>query len=163
MTAKEAQTLIRYTTWASHKILQAAQALPAEDRQRANGISHESIEGTVNHIFLADRIWFQRMMGSTEPVSWETTWDHVQTAWPELLAKWGEWAGTLTDDDTEKLIEYKLLNGNPGGSLVREIVTHLVNHGTLHRGQVMGMIRQLGVAPPPTDILWFYREQGQKA
>jgi uncharacterized damage-inducible protein DinB len=36
------------------------------------------------------------------------------------------------------------------------VVLHLVNHGTLHRGQVMGMIRQLGIVPPGTDLLHYY-------
>jgi uncharacterized damage-inducible protein DinB len=34
-----------------------------------------------------------------------------------------------------------------------------VNHNSLHRGQVMGMIRQLGIAPPPTDLMMYYRLQ----
>ncbi|MEP7352919.1 MAG: DinB family protein [Acidobacteriota bacterium] len=32
---------------------------------------------------------------------------------------------------------------------------HVVNHATLHRGQVMGMIRQLGIAPPVTDLIFY--------
>jgi len=37
---------------------------------------------------------------------------------------------------------------------------HLVNHGTYHRGQVITMLRQLGVnGPPSTDLIAFYREQ----
>ena len=39
---------------------------------------------------------------------------------------------------------------------VEQIVLHLVNHGTLHRGQVMGMIRQLGIVPPGTDLMHYY-------
>ena len=38
------------------------------------------------------------------------------------------------------------------------LLLHVVNHATLHRGQVMGMIRQLGIAPPATDFLFFYRD-----
>jgi uncharacterized damage-inducible protein DinB len=38
---------------------------------------------------------------------------------------------------------------------------HVVNHATLHRGQVVGMIRQLGVAPPPTDLLFYLMETRQ--
>ena len=158
MTATEARTLIHYTGWASRRILEAVQKLAPEDRQRENGISHRSIEGTVNHIFLADRVWFQRIHGSTEPVVWETTFAEVETAWPALQAKWEAWAEALTDESPGKTVNYKLLNGTPGHSLVSQIVTHVVNHATLHRGQVMGMLRQLGVVPPSTDILGYYRE-----
>jgi uncharacterized damage-inducible protein DinB len=36
---------------------------------------------------------------------------------------------------------------------------HMVNHATMHRGQVVGMLRQLGRTPPVTDLLVFYRER----
>jgi uncharacterized damage-inducible protein DinB len=32
---------------------------------------------------------------------------------------------------------------------------HVVNHATLHRGQVVGMIRQLGLQPPAVDLLYY--------
>ena len=35
---------------------------------------------------------------------------------------------------------------------------HVVNHATLHRGQAMGMLRQMGIEPPHTDLLYYYRE-----
>jgi uncharacterized damage-inducible protein DinB len=40
---------------------------------------------------------------------------------------------------------------------------HVVNHATLHRGQVMGMLRQMGIDPPHTDLMNFYRELAGKA
>jgi uncharacterized damage-inducible protein DinB len=46
---------------------------------------------------------------------------------------------------------------------VEKVVMHLVNHDSLHRGQVMGMIRQLGIAPPPTDLMVYFRESGAVA
>jgi uncharacterized damage-inducible protein DinB len=162
MTADEARTLIQYSGWASKKVLEAVQKLPPEDRDRENGVSHTSIGGTASHIFLADRIWYQRTMASTDPVVWDATFAQTEIEWPALQAKWEAWAQALTDADTDRVIEYKLLNGNPGASQVKQIVTHLVNHATLHRGQIVGMIRQLGIQPPATDILWYYREQGQK-
>ena len=40
-----------------------------------------------------------------------------------------------------------------------QIAVHVVNHATLHRGQIVGMLRQLGVKAPATDILFYYHEQ----
>jgi len=39
-----------------------------------------------------------------------------------------------------------------------EALTRKVNHATLHRGQVMSMLRQLGVKPPATDLIFYYRD-----
>jgi uncharacterized damage-inducible protein DinB len=38
-------------------------------------------------------------------------------------------------------------------------VVHVVNHATLHRGQIVGMLRQLGMKAPATDVLFYYYEQ----
>ena len=40
---------------------------------------------------------------------------------------------------------------------------HVVNQGTLHRGEIVGMLRQLGVNPPATDIVFYYYEQAAAA
>jgi uncharacterized damage-inducible protein DinB len=50
------------------------------------------------------------------------------------------------------------MDGTPFESPVWQIVSHVVNHATLHRGQVVAMLRQLGAKPPATDLIFYYRE-----
>ena len=73
MTANEARTLIRYSGWASRKVLSAALQLTMEELERPNGVSHGSIAGTVAHIYLADRVWQERMSGSNAPLVWDAS------------------------------------------------------------------------------------------
>jgi len=40
-----------------------------------------------------------------------------------------------------------------------QIMQHVVNHGTYHRGQVIAMLRQLGAKGVATDLIAFYRER----
>jgi uncharacterized damage-inducible protein DinB len=75
-----------------------------------------------------------------------------------LQRKWEAWADGLADRDLERVIDYKMMNGTPGSTPLWQIVLHVVNHATLHRGQAMGMLRQMGVAPPHTDLIYYYRE-----
>ena len=65
---------------------------------------------------------------------------------------------SLTDQDLDRTITFKMLNGNPAEAPLTHVVLHVVNHATLHRGQVVAMIRQLGVKPPATDLIGYYRE-----
>ena len=51
-----------------------------------------------------------------------------------------------------------MLDGTPFESSLKQVVLHVVNHATLHRGQVMGLFRQAGVKPPATDLIFYYRE-----
>jgi uncharacterized damage-inducible protein DinB len=45
-------------------------------------------------------------------------------------------------------------------SAVDEILFHVVNHGTFHRGQMITMLRELGYTSfPSQDLIAFTREQ----
>lgn len=158
MTANEARRLIRYSGWASRKVLTAALQLTMEELERPNAISHGSIAGTLAHIYLADRVWQERITQSGKPVVWDASLAEAETAWPEIQQAWEAWSDALQDGDLEKSVPYKSIAGNPAENTAAEIITHVVNHATLHRGQVVGMIRQLGVQPPATDFIYYLRE-----
>lgn len=161
MTAQEARLHIRYSGWASCKLLEAAGGLTEERRTRPMNVSHESLQRTLAHIYHADLAWYARTVDSSvAPPKWDDlpSMKSLNTDWPELQRKWEAWADSVSDADLARVAEYKLSNGSPGETPVWQIVNHLVNHATLHRGQVVAMMRQLGAKPPATDILWYYRE-----
>jgi len=59
------------------------------------------------------------------------------------------------------VIEYRLLNGTPGATPFWQMLQHVVNHGSYHRGQVTTLLRQLGAPPPESlDLFTFYRQRG---
>lgn len=161
MTAEEIRLHICYSGWASRKLLDAALALSEEEQRREFGVSHKSLIGTLEHIFFADRIWFARMVdprvvqGAFAEFS---PGDTLVTEWPRIQQRWEVWASALTHQDIARTIEYKDIKGNPYRTPVWQIVLHVVNHATLHRGQAMSLLRQLGVAAPPTDLIFYYRE-----
>ena len=62
--------------------------------------------------------------------------------------------------DVERSIEYRRPNGSMGSSPIAQMIQHLVNHGSYHRGQVTTMLRQLGVGPPDSmDLITYFGEQ----
>jgi uncharacterized damage-inducible protein DinB len=156
MTADEARLHLRYSTWASRLLLEAALQLDPEKLRREMSVSHKNVHDTLAHIYMADRIWLHRILGA-QPASTE---EALESAWPGVQDRWREWSDGLTDADLLRTVSYKSLKGEPFESPVWQIVLHVVNHGTLHRGQVMAMLRQLDVAPPPTDLIFFYRTLG---
>jgi uncharacterized damage-inducible protein DinB len=155
MTASVAQLHFRYTHWASRRLLDAIANLSPEDLERPNGISHGSILGTLAHVQWADWIWYTRVVGPMEKPG--GTLAALQTEWPELQRRWEAWADSASDADLQRDLTYKLMNGTEITSPIWQIVLHVVNHGTLHRGQVAGMLRQLNIAPPNTDMIGYYR------
>jgi len=162
MTAKEARTHIGYSGWASRKVLDAALALSPQDRARPMSVSHESIAKTLTHIYFGDAIWYSRIADPGYPVPSHDalpSLDFVAEEWPRLQTKWESWADSATDADIARQVAFKSRFVGNAGLPAWQIVMHVVNHGTLHRGQIVGMLRQLGAEPPPTDIMFYYYEQ----
>jgi uncharacterized damage-inducible protein DinB len=155
MTAAELRTHLRYSTWASRRLLDAVLKLDPEQQTRDLGSSHKGLLDTLSHIQFGDRIWLTRIQG--EP--YQPPSDPIHIDWPRTHTAWEQWSDSLADADVTRMVAYRDMKGNPYETPVWQICLHVVNHATLHRGQVMAMLRQLGVPPPPTDLIFYYREQ----
>lgn len=162
MTAQEARTHIRYSGWASRKVLDAALALSPADRAKPMGVSHESIAKTLTHIYFGDAIWYSRIADPSYPVPAHDalpSLDFVVEEWPLLQGRWEAWADAASDPDIARQVPFKSRFVGDAGLPAWQIVMHVVNHATLHRGQIVAMLRQLGAKPPSTDIVFYYFEQ----
>jgi uncharacterized damage-inducible protein DinB len=166
MTTAEIQTHIRYTGWASRRVLDTALALSPEDQAKPMRVSHESILGTLGHIHLADRIWYKRVVEPDMemlPIAELSTIEALTGAWKDLQDRWESWADSAAASDLDRVVIYTMRDGSPGQTPAYQLVLHVVNHATLHRGQVVGMLRQLGVTPPNTDLFFDLRERAAAA
>lgn len=157
MTSAEASLHLRYSAWASRKLVEAVRTIPVADFEKPVRISHGSLLGTLSHILWADWLWFTRVVEPLEQPA--RTREALETVWPELQDKWISWAERASETEMNRVVEYRsILDGQMARTPAWQIVMHLVNHATLHRGQVMGMLRQMAIAPPHTDLMVFYRE-----
>ena len=156
MTAADVRLHLRYSAWASKKLLDAVREMPIEAAEQNTGVSHGSLLGTLSHILMADWIWSTRVIEPMERPP--ATLEALETIWPQVLDKWIAWADALSDSDVERVISYHAMDGTPFQTPLWQIALHVVNHATLHRGQVMAMLRQAGVKPPGTDLIYYYRE-----
>ena len=153
------QEHIRYSKWSSGQLVHAASKLTSEELVKDFKTSDRSVLGTLVHTFAADRIWLWRVEGKVPEVFFDPDRDMrlevLQNDWPALYDRWYETLARLSPDT---IINYKDLKGNAHNSSVQQIVLHLVNHGTHHRGQVSGFLRAMGHTPPVIDLIRFYRE-----
>ena len=152
---------LRYNQWATARLLEAAKPLTNEEFKRDLRSSHGSVHGTLVHIYQADQIWFARLMGhETGLLSAYQPPDDLeafQQDWLGIHELYLEWSDDLTPDGWTQEIGYRNTKGEPFRTPAWQIVLHVVNHATYHRGQVAGMLRQLGHAPPGTDLITYYR------
>lgn len=153
-------THLDYTLWASSKLLDAASRLTPHQISLDLKVSHTSVLTTLQHIYYADRTWLARLTGQqihfADPDPGPSL-DDLKEAWPPVIAALRAYVASATD------LEFNLtatrLNGATFTCARWKIILHVVNHATLHRGQVMAMLRQLGQVPPATDLFYFYLQQ----
>ena len=163
MTHADLMRLVEFNYWARDRVLAAVGALSAEQYTRDLGNSFRSVRDTLVHVYSAEWVWLQRWQGAspTSPLSVDDYPDleTLTRAWHLLERDLREFVGALDVAGVEKVHDYRLLSGQPGRSVLWQMVQHVVNHGTYHRGQVTTMLRQLGAAAPKsTDLITFYRE-----
>ncbi len=154
---------LAYSAWASRRLLEAASRLTEAERTRDFATADKSVLGTLLHLFAADRIWLRRLRGESASSFLnedERRWDLLEAEWPPLWQAWQDWAFSVQDDGARRPVRYFDLQGNPSEQPVWQIVLHVVNHATHHRGQVAGFLRAMGHRPPPLDLIRYYRELG---
>ncbi|HEY1492164.1 MAG TPA: DinB family protein [Steroidobacteraceae bacterium] len=153
-----------YNRWANRRVYAAAAALDAEAYRRDAGVYFQSLRGTLNHLLVADRIWMHRLDGGGQPPQ---ALDALLYAELESLraARGVEderilgFVAALDQGRLDAGCEYRTLNGTPQRQKVREILAHLFNHQTHHRGHAHAALTRLGVAEPPSlDLLIMQRE-----
>ena len=159
MAPSEARDLFTYTRWANERVLEAVAGLPEETAGRDLGSSFPSVRETLAHMAAAEWIWLERLNGRSPtagPEGWDTaTVAGVAAAWRSVAEAWRAFVEDTTEATLARRIRYATLRGDPYASDVAQILRHVANHATYHRGQVTTMLRQLGVTPPSTDyIAW---------
>ena len=166
MNLSDIRHLFDYTEWANALAMDAAAKLSDEKLRRDFGISHQSIFGTLAHMAGAEWIWLERWHGHSpaKAQAWSlwTTESCADLAtlnerWQEVVNRRAQFISGLDEPRLAAELSFKLLSGDPSSMRLVDQMQHVANHATMHRGQVVGMIRQLGIEPPSTDLLFYLR------
>jgi uncharacterized damage-inducible protein DinB len=168
MNLKDLETLLDYHYWARDRALDAVAALTPEQFTRDLGSSFKSVRDTLAHTFAAEWAWHSRWQG-VSPAALLPAEDFPDV--PTLRARWLEqeqkvrsFLAGAAEQGIDRVIEFKLLSGQPGAAPLWQMVQHMVNHASYHRGQVTTMLRQLGAQPAKSmDMIAFYRERAKLA
>lgn len=155
--------LFAYTRWANHRILEAVAPLQPEELDRQLGGSFGSLRATLVHTLGADWIWLRRWRGqAASPLpEWDTSsTDAIRSLWEGIMDERDAFLSDLDADSLERPLHYTNLSGAPFTAPLGELLLHVVNHATYHRGQAVHLLRQLGHRAPATDLVVFQRDRG---
>jgi len=162
ISAEVLRTHLDYSAWASKRLVDALEPLSSGELWRDFGTADKSVVGTLVHTFAADRIWMARVEGNVPARFTDPAQDmHVHVLrdeWPKVYDLWKQWAANLTGEGAHQLLTYQNLKGDSFQTPIWQVVLHVVNHGTHHRGQVAGFLRSMGHTPPVLDLIAYYRQ-----
>lgn len=169
--------LAAYNRWMNDKLLAAAQTLGEAAVRENRGAYFGSILGTLNHLAVADTLWLQRLgrhpaaFASLEPIRALTPPQTLNQMLCDSLASLRPYRRTL-DDAFEQLcvefseeqlngpLDYQSTKGQPFRKRLSDVLLHVFNHQTHHRGQITTLLSQQGVDPGATDLILLVGEVG---
>jgi len=162
MNHQDVQLMFDYHYWARDRLLEAVEPLTPEQFTRDMGSSFGSVRNTLAHIYAAEWAWHSRWLGQSPtallPFDMFPDLAAIRSAWIELEGKMRAFLADLGEDGINRVFDYTLFSGHTGATVFWQMAQHVVNHASYHRGQVVTMMRQVGVAPPkPMDMIAFYR------
>jgi uncharacterized damage-inducible protein DinB len=160
---KHLLTLAEYNVWANKRItkfIEEAGELIAD--QNIPG-SFPSIRKTLFHIWDAQEIWMKRLNG-TSVNSWPS--HHFTGTLHEALELFNEGSNeyvsflkNIPENGHFTSVEFHSTDGTPYFNTIEEIISHVMNHSTFHRGQIVTMLRIAGFQNlTSTDLIRYYRE-----
>ncbi|WP_040949549.1 DinB family protein [Gorillibacterium massiliense] len=156
--------LYQYHIWANHRVIDHMKKLPDEIFTREIKSAFPTLQQGLAHICYIDRIWFGVLEGKTyEHILAETEAEMIELKYltlPELEMVFADMAGRYSsylaaEDNLERIVISKHPRFGPLETPISELVRHVVNHGTYHRGMICAMLHQLGYSGVNTDYIFF--------
>jgi uncharacterized damage-inducible protein DinB len=167
MNTEDFQLLYDFNAWANQRTLDACATLTPEQYARDLGSSFKSVRDTLAHVYGAQWIWLERWHGRA-PTAFPVPADFpdlesTRRRFAEVDSNLVDFAASLNTGDIQRVVEFKTLAGQPFAQPLWQMLQHVANHSTYHRGQIATMLRQLGTKATSTDLIAFYRERPAKA
>jgi len=160
--------LTRYSAWANSLLYLSLGELPEDELTKPRQIVFGNLIRTVNHVYSMDLVWQAHLEG--RPHGFTTRTPDVKVSFAELrmaqaaIDSWYiRYAEEMSDRSGEEVVDFTFIGGGEGSMTRGDILLHVVNHTTYHRGHIAAMMQQIPVPPPTTDLPVFLRNAALQA
>jgi uncharacterized damage-inducible protein DinB len=69
-----------------------------------------------------------------------------------------DYAHSISEEDLLEIVSFQFVDGGEGAMSRSDMILHVVNHGTYHRGLVSDMMYQVPAMPPANDLTVYLRD-----
>lgn len=152
--------LAAYSSWANQKLFEIVLKQPEEDWHKEVASSFTTLHATILHMWDAESAWWQRIklqeVVTAPSANFKGTTRDLVSALQHQNHLYENWIRNASDAAIEHVFQYYNSKREHFKQPVCEVLLHVFNHGTYHRGQIVTMLRGLGVTKiPQTDfVVW---------
>jgi uncharacterized damage-inducible protein DinB len=155
--------LTRYTAWANDRLFEALHQLPPAEVTAPRATSFGNMIRTLSHAHVVDLIWQAHLEGrqhgfTSRNTESTPTLAQLQEQQQALDGWYIRYADGLTGDLQRQIVHFRFVDGGEGAMTRGDMLLHIVNHKTFHRGYVADMMYQVPARPPSMDLPVFLRD-----
>lgn len=148
------RALIAFEREANRRTLESLASVPASQREKPQ---YDRAMQLIPHNVIARRVWLSRVKGEVYemPSDWFPKWtlDRQESEEESIHGLWHAFIHAMQEDDLSRDIRYAASEGPKYISTLDEILTHVFNHSTYHRGQIARLVAECGGRRAVTDFI----------
>ncbi|HLP29385.1 MAG TPA: DinB family protein [Candidatus Didemnitutus sp.] len=145
------QRFLDYNLWANARLSENIASVPSSSIEQLPLAPFGSIHETLRHVIGAENIWLDRIMGQSPTnflaITEGRTLDELREMLVDISGRWVEYASAGSETanifSVDGVITYSTTKGDVFEQAIPDVVLHMVNHSTYHRGQVMSALRSV--------------------
>ena len=142
---------LEYNKWANSLIIKSLSE---------NSPANQKVFSIVSHLIIAQILWLNRV--KKETYEYRDFWQILSMKELENLSErntsdWILYLRSQNGKDLQKQYSYVNSKGKAYTNTLAQVITHLINHSTYHKGQIAYLLRAENIAPPLTDYIAFTR------
>jgi uncharacterized damage-inducible protein DinB len=154
--------MTRYSAWANSLLYLAIGELPEDELTKPRQIVFGNLIRTLNHVYTIDLVFKAHLEGrehgfKTRTPDVRVSFSELQAAQAELDSWYIRYAEEMSDRLGEEVVNFTFIGGGEGSMSRSDILLHVANHTTYHRGHIAAMMYQIPAKPPTTDLPVFLR------
>jgi len=149
-TVEHLRELFAYNDWANRRIVAALKSSPGE-----------KVRKILAHLLITEKEYYARLYGkdSTDFDFWQNlSLDDCRSLAQENAERFEKLLKRFDDEGLGQIASYKTSEGVAYQNTFRELLTHVLFHSSIHRGNIILKMREESFAPPKIDYIIHLRE-----
>jgi uncharacterized damage-inducible protein DinB len=150
--------LVEFAFWGDLQVMQAAMELPVEEYTKERGFSFGSLHKLLLHAMGAEWVWLNRFRGTALSLPTEETIptrEVLATRWPEVHAEFRKFVAEQTQESMQKVISFRTFAGEAKSGRLGDLMMHVTDHATYHRGQQNTFLKLAGHPRAPLRVFYY--------